>query len=105
MVYEDADHYRGVRRRDVILLHPDDMARLQLSDSEVVTVEGPAGCMAGITATSFSRIRPGNAAMYFPEANQLVARTNDPLSKTPAFKGVVVRVVANASPPAGIGPA
>ena len=31
--------------------------------------------------------------MYFPEANILVSRLTDPSSKTPAFKGVVVRVV------------
>jgi molybdopterin-dependent oxidoreductase alpha subunit len=92
VVYEEEDIYRGIDRRDVILLHPDDLARLRLSDGDLVTVHGPAGSMPGIVATSFDAIRPGNAAMYYPEANRLVGRTVDPMSKTPAFKNVVVRI-------------
>jgi hypothetical protein len=41
---------------------------------------------------AFPDIRAGNAAMYYPEANALVPRTVDPLSRTPAFKCVVVTV-------------
>jgi hypothetical protein len=48
--------------------------------------------MLGIRATAFEAIKPGNAAMYYPEANVLVSRAIDPLSKTPAFKGVVVQI-------------
>jgi len=32
--------------------------------------------------------------MYYPEANVLVSRHVDPQSRTPAFKGELVRVVA-----------
>ena len=39
-------------------------------------------------------IRAGNAAMYFPEANVLVPRDLDPESRTPAFKHVLVEIVA-----------
>ena len=92
VVYEDEDTYRNIDRRDVILLHPDDLARLRLSDGDRITVRGPAGAMHGIRATEFPSIKPGNAAMYYPEANRLISRTIDPLSKTPAFKCVVVRV-------------
>jgi molybdopterin-dependent oxidoreductase alpha subunit len=92
VVYEDEDVYRNIDRRDVILLHPDDLARLRLSDGDRVTVHGPAGKMPNIRATEFPSIKPGNAAMYFPEANRLISRTLDPLSKTPAFKCVVVRL-------------
>jgi molybdopterin-dependent oxidoreductase alpha subunit len=92
VVYEEEDVYRGVDRRDVILLHPDDLARFQLKDGDRVTVRGPAGEMPGIRATAFDAIKPGNAAMYYPEANRLISRTVDPQSKTPAFKGVVVRI-------------
>jgi len=48
--------------------------------------------MYGICATEFPAIKPGNAAMYYPECNILLDRTLDPQSKTPAFKGVVVRI-------------
>jgi molybdopterin-dependent oxidoreductase alpha subunit len=92
VVYEDEDVYRGMVRRDVIMLHPDDLARFGLHDGDQVTVHGPAGTMHGIRAMEFTDIKPGNAAMYYPEANVLIGRTIDPLSRTPAFKNIVVRL-------------
>ena len=92
VVYEDYDLYRGVDDRRVLLIHPDDIARLNLINQETVTVHGPAGSLRGIRLHAFDNVRPGNAAMYYPEANVLVSRTTDPKSKTPAFKGVVVTV-------------
>jgi len=92
VVYEDYDLYRGIDRRDVILLHPDDLSRLGLADGDRVTVTSSTGEMPGVIATAFDRIRPGNAAMYYPECNILVSRHADPRSKTPAFKCVLVRV-------------
>ncbi len=92
VVYEDEDVYRGMDRRDVIMLHPDDLARFGINDGARVTIHGPAGSMPNIRATAFPQIKPGNAAMYYPECNVLLSRTIDPQSKTPAFKGVVVCV-------------
>jgi molybdopterin-dependent oxidoreductase alpha subunit len=92
VVYEEEDIYRGIDRRDVILLHPKDLARFGLKDGTRVTVHGPAGRMPHIRATEFSQIKLGNAAMYYPECNILVSRNVDPLSRTPAFKSVVVRM-------------
>jgi molybdopterin-dependent oxidoreductase alpha subunit len=92
VVYEDYDLYRGVERRDVILLHPDDINELGLKSGQCVRVRSDAGEMTGVLIHEFSDIRPGNAAMYYPEANALVPRTVDPDSKTPAFKCVVVTV-------------
>jgi anaerobic selenocysteine-containing dehydrogenase len=92
VVYEDDDIYRGIEGRDVILLHPNDLRRLRLSDGQRVTIHGPAGSMLNIRATEFTKIKPGNAAMYYPECNVLVSRTLDPKSKTPAFKCVIVRI-------------
>jgi len=90
VVYEDQDIYRGQDRRDVILLHPDDMRRLKLSEDQRVTVRSEAGCLPNILARSFDQIRAGNALMYYPEANVLVPRLADAQSRTPAFKSVVV---------------
>jgi anaerobic selenocysteine-containing dehydrogenase len=90
VVYEDHDLYRGIDRRDVILIHPDDLARLSLNDRQPVTVTSSAGQMGGIFAIAYEDIKPGNALMYYPEANVLVPRTIDPQSKTPAFKNVLV---------------
>jgi molybdopterin-dependent oxidoreductase alpha subunit len=94
VVYEEEDVYRGIDRRDVILLHAEDLRRLGLQDGQRVAVHGPAGSMRGIRATVFESIKPGNAAMYYPECNVLVSRHLDPLSKTPAFKCVIVRIEA-----------
>ncbi len=92
VVYEDFDLYRNVSRRDVILIHPNDIARLNLGSSQTVTVQGPAGSMHGVQLHPFPEIHPGNAAMYYPEANALVSRRLDPASKTPAFKGVIITI-------------
>jgi anaerobic selenocysteine-containing dehydrogenase len=94
VVYEEEDIYRGQDRRDVILLHPEDMQRLNLAENQRVTVRSETGVMRGILARSFKEIRAGNALMYYPEANVLVPRTADPHSRTPAFKSILVRVEA-----------
>ena len=47
--------------------------------------------MRNIRARAFD-VREGNALMYFPEANALVPTDVDPLSRTPAFKCVLVKV-------------
>ncbi len=94
VVYEEQDIYRGQDRRDVILLHPDDIDRLGLVPDQRVTVRSETGSVKNILVRPFDRIKPGNALMYYPEANTLVPRHADPQSKTPAFKGVVVTVEA-----------
>ncbi|MFL5329068.1 MAG: FdhF/YdeP family oxidoreductase [Gemmataceae bacterium] len=96
VVYEDEDIYRGQERRDVVLLHPEDLQRLGLVAEQRVTVRSAAGEMRGILARPFADIKPGNVAMYYPEANVLVGREVDPDSKTPAFKNVPVTIAADA---------
>jgi molybdopterin-dependent oxidoreductase alpha subunit len=92
VVYEDYDLYRGVAQRDVILLHPDDIAQHGLTSGQRVRVKSDVGEMSGVLVHEFPDIRPGNAAMYYPESNVLVPRMVDPNSMTPAFKCVVVSV-------------
>jgi molybdopterin-dependent oxidoreductase alpha subunit len=97
VVYEEEDLYRNQTRRDVILLHPDDVERLGLHENQRVTVTSEAGEMRNILVRPFPEIRAGNALMYYPEANVLVPRTADPYSKTPAFKNILITI----SVPAG----
>ncbi len=92
VVYEDDDIYRGVQGRDVILLHPVDIERLGLNEQSKVTVESDTGSLPNIQVHRFDQIKPGNALMYYPEANVLVGREVDPHSRTPAFKNIVVRL-------------
>jgi molybdopterin-dependent oxidoreductase alpha subunit len=93
VVYEDYDLYRGQDRRDVILMHADDIRRLGFEVDQPVRVRSGAGEMRFQRVRPFD-IRPGNALMYAPEANVLVPREVDPESKTPAFKSVLVFVEA-----------
>ena len=91
VVYDEEDLYRGQERRDVILLNAEDIRRLGLKPDDRVRVKSEAGEMRFILARPFD-IRAGNAAMYYPEANALVPHSVDPLSKTPAFKSIVISI-------------
>jgi molybdopterin-dependent oxidoreductase alpha subunit len=94
VVYEQEDIYRGQERRDVVLVHPDDLNRLGLKPEQRVTVRSEVGRVDHVLARAYPAIRPGNALMYYPEANVLVPRTADRQSRTPAFKCVLVSIEA-----------
>jgi anaerobic selenocysteine-containing dehydrogenase len=74
-------------------MNPEDVCRLGLSVNQRVRVRSKSGEMRYVLVREFD-IRAGNALMYYPEANVLVGRDVDPLSKTPAFKAVTVTVHA-----------
>jgi len=93
VVYEDYDLYRGIDRRDVVLIHSDDIRRLGFEPEQRVIITSDVGQME-TTLRAFDKIRPGNVAMYYPEANVLVPRKLDPASKTPAFKNILVEIKA-----------
>lgn len=90
VVYEEEDLYRGNTRRDVIMLAEEDAVRWGFSEGSLVEVGNATGRMHVVVA--IAPIRPGNAAMYYPEANVLVPQIIDPASGTPAFKAVRARV-------------
>lgn len=92
VVYEEEDLYRGQERRDLVLMHSDDIRRLGLQPDQRVKVSSEVGELSGYLARAYDSIKPGNALMYYPEANVLVPRTLDPQSRTPAFKAVVVTI-------------
>ena len=90
VVYEEEDLYRGVDRRDVVLMAAADAARLGLGEGQRVRVRSASGAMN--VRVALVDIRAGNCAMYYPEANVLVPARLDERSKTPAFKSVAVTV-------------
>jgi molybdopterin-dependent oxidoreductase alpha subunit len=90
VVYDEEDLYRGTTRRDVVMMAAEDVARLGLREGDPVTVRSATGSLDVVIAEV--DIRPGNIAMYYPEANVLVDRVIDPESLTPAFKSVAVSV-------------
>lgn len=95
VVYEEADLYRGNRRRDVVMMSAEDAAALGMREGDRVEVATETGRLE--VSVALVDIRPGNVAMYYPEANVLVPRRLDPRSRTPAFKSVaaVVRPLAS----------
>ena len=90
VVYEEEDIFRNQNRRDIIMMNPDDIDQLGLSENETVTVHGPSGLMQVIVRSI--DIAAGNCAMYYPEANILLSTTIDKESRTPTFKGEVVNI-------------
>ncbi len=91
VVYEEEDLYRGNTRRDVVMMARADAERLGVGEGDRVTVKTEAGSLPARVA--LVDIRPGNLAMYYPEANVLVPRRVDEASGTPAFKSVLARVL------------
>jgi molybdopterin-dependent oxidoreductase alpha subunit len=100
VIYEDHDRYRGQERRDVLMMARADRERMGLAVDQRVTVSSSAGQIASVLVREVD-IRPGNAAMYYPEANVLVPRDVDPESGTPSFKNVLIQVRATDLPSAG----
>jgi len=92
VVYEEEDLYRGTTRRDVVMMAAEDGRRLGLSEGQSVTVATETGRLRA--AVAFIDIRPGNLAMYYPEANAIVPRRVDPASGTPAFKSIPARILS-----------
>jgi molybdopterin-dependent oxidoreductase alpha subunit len=90
VVYEEEDLYRNQTRRDIVLIHPDDIARFGLRAGGKCRITSAAGEMRGQIVSAFDQIRPGCVAMYYPESNVLVPKAADPLSRTPAYKSVAV---------------
>ncbi len=91
VVYEEEDVYRGQDRRDVIMLSRADIGRLGLKVNDRVTVRSQTGEMRGLLVRQID-IRPGNGAMYYPEANVLVPARVDKESRTPPFKSVAITI-------------
>lgn len=99
VVYEEEDIYRGQERRDVILMASEDIERLGLVVDQRVKVRSAVGVLGNVLVRAID-IRPGNCAMYYPEANALVTLAADPRSRTPSFKNTSVWIEADAGPEA-----
>ena len=101
-IYGLDDRYRGVfGRRDVVFIHTDDLAALNIQHGDAIDIETalPSGTplrLEGFTAIAHNIAR-GSAAAYYPEANGLVPLAyHDPQSGTPSYKSVPVRIMRHA---------
>jgi molybdopterin-dependent oxidoreductase alpha subunit len=99
-IYGYSDRLRGIEgTRDVLLMHPDEIAAAGLNEGQRVSLvsdadDGEHRRVDGLTVTAFDLPR-GTLAGYYPELNPLIPLWyHDKLSKTPAAKGVPVKIVA-----------
>ena len=97
VVYEEEDLYRNQSRRDIVLMHPDDIHSHGLSEGSLCRVQSDSGEMHRVTISAYPEIRQGCVAMYYPESNVLVPKGVDPLSRTPSYKRVAVKIVKDES--------
>lgn len=99
------DRYRGISGgRRVVLVNREDLDRRGLADGDLVDVVAAHGgterAVTGVRAVAYPT-PPGSVAMYYPEANVLVALGDrSPESGIPAYKSVpvVLRPVRPGSP-------
>ena len=97
-IYGFSDRLRGLEgSRTILLINPDEMVRHGLKQGDVVSLVGDAGdevkrAVSGLTVTPFN-LPDGCLGGYYPEMNPLIPLWyHDEASKTPASKGVPVRI-------------
>ncbi len=104
-IYGLDDRYRGVYgQREVLFIHPDDVAELGLREGELVDIEtvwndGITRRVCGFKIVPYD-IPRGNLAAYYPETNPLVplASVGDGTG-TPTSKSVPVKISPAARAP------
>ena len=99
-IYGFSDRLRGLEgSRDIVLINLEDIARAGLKEGDIVSLISDAGDdvhreVPGLKVTPFN-LPDGCVGGYYPEMNVLVPLWyHDQASKTPAFKGVPVRIQA-----------
>jgi molybdopterin-dependent oxidoreductase alpha subunit len=90
VVYEEEDTFRGQTRRDIVMMHKDDIYAIGAKENDAVLVRGASGDLCVVVRQV--DIAKGNCAMYFPEVNAILSRNVDSESRTPLFKGELVEI-------------
>jgi len=99
-VYGFSDRLRGLEgSRDIVMMNPAEIERAGLVEGQRVTLASvidpcPERRVANLTVTAYD-LPDGCLGAYYPETNPLVPLDHhDIASKTPAYKGAPVRIVA-----------
>ena len=102
-IYGFSDRLRGLEgSRTILLINPADMQKECLKEGDLVSLVGDAEDgvhreVTGLTVTPFN-LPDGCLGGYYPEMNPLIPLWyHDEASKTPASKGVPVRIVRSVS--------
>ena len=99
-IYGLSDRLRGIEgTRQVLLMNPGEIERAGLREGQVVALVSDAGDHVhrevGLLKVTPFNLPDGCVAGYYPEMNPLVPLAHHDIeSKTPAAKGVPVRIVA-----------
>jgi len=91
VVYDREDRYRGVSSRNIIFMNIEDINSLDLKEGDHIAVKSETGVLYNQQVVPYP-IKPGNMMMYYPEANILVPRKYDNLSRTPSFKSIDIKI-------------
>ncbi|MDZ7278323.1 FdhF/YdeP family oxidoreductase [Pantoea eucrina] len=104
-IYGLDDRYRGVYgQREVVFIHPEDMAALGFSEGQLVDIEtlwndGLTRRVSGFKLVPYD-IPRGNLAAYYPETNPLVPLSSyGDVSGTPTSKSVPVKLALSTAAP------
>ena len=100
-VYGFSDRMRGLEgSRMIVMMNPREIEREGLREGQVVALvgaaedDGPPRRVDGLAVTPYD-LPDGCVAAYYPEANPLVPLDqHDLMSRTPAYKGALVRIDA-----------
>ena len=101
-IYGFSDRLRGLKGdRNILLIHPDEMARLGLTEGQMVSVscavdDGISRRLKGLKVTPYD-LPMRCVAGYYPELNPLVPLGyHEKNSRTPAYKGTPVEILGEA---------
>lgn len=83
MTFGVVNRLMGTGRRNVVLISPEDAARLKLEDGANIIVRSDTGEMKGVIR--LAPVKSGTLQTYWPEANALIARRADPVSSFPDY--------------------
>src|SRR5262245_11357954 len=87
IVWKDDDPFTGSRRRDEVLLSPEDAARLGMADGDPIRLRSSCGEFRGIAR--LAPVHAGTLQAFWPEANVLLPSRLDPASKEPDYNVAV----------------
>ncbi|PNK60418.1 FdhF/YdeP family oxidoreductase [Psychrobacter sp. FDAARGOS_221] len=94
-IFGHEDRYRQTKRRDVLFMHPDEMARMGWQQGDKITVtrqdsQGGARRLGPLVLTPMD-IASNAVAAYYPECNDLMdLDSHAPDSHIPSYKSVTV---------------
>ena len=87
IVYGTEDPLTGSRRRDEILISPEDAAGLGFKEGQKISLKSQCGEFPGVCR--IGPIQSRTVMVYWPEGNILISRRIDPLSYEPDYNAVV----------------